>query len=159
MILFIIFDDLCICLILRGEKNNFVGFLRCLLIIQYLIINNNNFIYICIYLYRGLIFKSFEFFFCAIIEVEFFMLVIFCVLQKYGLFVFYLSFKYKVLILFLIWILYVYIYIQLNIDRYSGQLVVYLLNFCVFFVFYLLLIMLLFIFRGLIFEIKSYQQK
>lgn len=84
MILSITFDDLCTCLILRGEKNNFVGFLRCSSTIQHSITNNNNFIYTCTYLYRGSTLKSFESLLCVITEVEFLMLDILCVLQKYG---------------------------------------------------------------------------
>lgn len=159
MILSITFDDLCTCLILRGEKNNFVGFLRCSSTIQHSISNNNNFIYTCTYLSRGSTLKSFESLLCAITEVEFLMLDILCVLQKYGPLVFYLSAKYKVSILFLIRTLHVHIYTQLNTDRHSGQLAVYSLNPCVSFVLYLLLIMLLFTPRGLIPEIKSHQQK
>lgn len=159
MIVYITFDDLCTCLILRGEKNNFVGFLRCSSTIQHSITNNNNFIYTCTYLYRGSTLKSFESLLCAITEVEFLMLAILCVLQKYGPPVFYLSPKYKVSILFLIRTLHVHIYTQLNTDRHSGQLAVYSLNPCVSFVLYLLLIMLLFTPRGLIPEIKSHYQK
>lgn len=155
----ITFDDLCTCLILRGEKNNFVGFLRCSSTIQHSITNNNNFIYTCTYLSRGSTHKSFESLLCAITEVEFLMLAFLCVLQKYGPLVFYLSPKYKVSILFLIRTLHVHIYTQLNTDRHSGQLAVYSLNPCVSFVLYLLLIMLLFTPRGLIPEIKSHQQK
>lgn len=84
MILSITFDDLCTCLILRGEKNSFVGFLRCSSTIQHSITNNNNFIYTCTYLYRGSTLKSFESLLCAITEVEFLMLAFLCVLQKYG---------------------------------------------------------------------------
>lgn len=159
MILYITFDDLCTCLILRGEKNNFVGFLRCSSIIQHSITNNNNFIYTCTYLSRGSTLKSCESLLCAITEVEFLMLAFLCVLQKYGPLEFYLSPKYKVSILFLIRTLHVHIYTQLNTDRHSGQLAVYSLNPCVSFVLYLLLIMLLFTPRGLIPEIKSHQQK
>lgn len=158
----ITFDDLCTCLILRGEKNNFVGFLRCSSTIQHSISNNNNFIYTCTYLYRGSTLKSFESLLCAITEVEFLMLDILCVLQKYGPLSILLQSqlpKYKVSILFLIRTLHVHIYTQLNTDRHSGQLAVYSLNPCVSFVLYLLLIMLLFTPRGLIPEIKSHQQK
>lgn len=100
MILSITFDDLCTCLILRGGKNNFVGFLRCSSTIQHSITNNNNFIYTCTYLSRGSTLKSFESLLCAITEVEFLMLAFLCVLQKYGPLIFYLSPKYKVSILF-----------------------------------------------------------
>lgn len=158
MILSITFDDLCTCLILRGGNNNFVGFLRCSTTIQHSISNNNNFIYTCTYLSRGSTLKSFESLLCAITEVEFLMLAILCVLQKYSPLVFYLSPKYKVSILFLIRTLHVHIYTVKH--RQAQRIVsVYSLNPCVSFVLYLLLIMLLFTPRGLIPEIKSHQQK
>lgn len=134
MILSITFDDLCTCLILRGEKNNFVGFLRCSSTIQHSITNNNNFIYTCTYLSRGSTLKSFESLLCAITEVEFLMLAFLCVLQKYGPLVFYLSPKYKVSILFLIRTLHVHIYIYTVKHRQAQRIVscLFIKSLCVF---------------------------